>query len=110
MRELIDALPLFGGRTYADFPSVYDAASPLKQITAFFPPTMIMHGTKDETVPYSQSVNLDRRMSELQIPHELVTFDGGHSLANLSALEQERLDLIGLRWFTSHLGSGWSLF
>lgn len=101
--DFISALPLFGMKTCYKDPALYASASPIKQITAIFPPTMVMHGDKDGTVPYTQSVTLDQRMTQLGIPHKFVTFDGGHALGELPLIEQERLDLMGLWWFMSNM-------
>jgi acetyl esterase/lipase len=52
-------------------------ASPLNYLTAASPPTLLVHGTVDESVPYSQSVNYQARLQELGVPCELITIPGG---------------------------------
>ena len=59
MKELIGALPIFNCQTCEQVPQLYKAASPVNCMTAIFPPTIVMHGTSDETVPYNQSLLLD---------------------------------------------------
>jgi len=44
------------------------------------PPTIIVHGTEDQLVSYSNSVALAERLKENNIKHELITFQGaGHT-------------------------------
>lgn len=51
--------------------------SPLNHLTPHAPPTLLVHGTVDESVPYSQSVNYQKRMAELGVQCELITIAGG---------------------------------
>lgn len=44
------------------------------------PPTIMVHGTEDQLVPYSNSVSLAERLGANNIQHELVTIEGaGHT-------------------------------
>ena len=44
------------------------------------PPTIMVHGTEDQLVPYSNSVTLAERLEANNIKHELVTIQGaGHT-------------------------------
>jgi acetyl esterase/lipase len=103
MCQLVEALPLFGGRTYARFPKVYDDASPLKQATAFFPPTMIMQGVSDTTVPPVQSAAMYSRLRSVGVDCLFEPFNGGHDTSKLSTSEQVAIEMKGLRWFISKL-------
>ncbi|HDP90134.1 MAG TPA: alpha/beta hydrolase, partial [Thioalkalivibrio sp.] len=50
-------------------------------LSADDPPVLIMHGTADRTVPYSQTVTLTGRLDELGVGYELFSFEGaGHGL------------------------------
>jgi acetyl esterase/lipase len=49
--------------------------SPNNHLTTAMPPILIVHGTKDETVPYQQSVDFKAKMSELSVPCELITIE-----------------------------------
>jgi carboxymethylenebutenolidase len=46
------------------------------QATSAFPPTLILHGETDTVVPLSHASDLDRRLAELNVPHQLLTFPG----------------------------------
>ena len=54
---------------------------PIYHVTADFPPTLMLHGTKDKDVPYSQSVAMAEAFKKAGVEHELFTVEGGgHSL------------------------------
>jgi alpha-L-fucosidase 2 len=62
--------------------------SPLNHLTAQSPPTLLIHGTVDESVLYSQSVNYQARLAELGVPCELITIPGGeHRLQKWNSLK-----------------------
>lgn len=51
-------------------------ASPLQYVDKSDPPMLLLHGTKDRTVPYSQSEKMAARLKELGVAHELITMQG----------------------------------
>lgn len=93
MRQLVETLPLFNAQTYEQVPELYNQASPLYLMNAFFPPTVITHGTSDDTVPYIQSVLLNDKLTKLGVRHKFITFNGGHELAKVSNWEQLRIEM-----------------
>ncbi|HET7770238.1 MAG TPA: prolyl oligopeptidase family serine peptidase, partial [Chloroflexota bacterium] len=52
-------------------------ASPLYHADATTPPTLLLHGTADTTVPNDQSVRFHKRLRELGVRAELIPGDGG---------------------------------
>ena len=54
-----------------------DASYMFSNIDKNDPPTIIVHGTADKLVSYSNSENLSRQLESLKIKHELVTVEGG---------------------------------
>ena len=55
---------------------------PVKNVTKQYPPTLLIHGTKDTDVPYEQSVMMANQFKKFHIDHELITIAGGeHGLA-----------------------------
>lgn len=98
LKEFVAELPLFNGQSYEQVPDLYRSASPLYLITSTFPPTIIVHGTSDATVPYSQSVALNQKLTNLGINHEFVTFNGGHEVDKLPWYKELWIELKGL-WF-----------
>ncbi|MEQ8786892.1 MAG: alpha/beta hydrolase [Pirellulaceae bacterium] len=50
---------------------------PLKNVTADYPPTLMIHGTKDTDVPYENSTLMAEQFNRHGVKHELLTIDGG---------------------------------
>ncbi|HEX2036719.1 MAG TPA: alpha/beta hydrolase [Chloroflexota bacterium] len=53
------------------------AASPLYHVDASTPPTLLLHGTADELVPFDQSLRFQRRLTELGVRADLIPAQGG---------------------------------
>ena len=65
-------------------PEAFTPYCPPKNITADHPPTLLLHGTEDNDVPYAQSEIMAKAFKEAGAVHELVTIDGGgHTFDNL---------------------------
>lgn len=63
-------------------PRAFDPLCPLRNVTAAYPPTLLIHGTKDTDVPYEQSELMDRELARRGVEHELITVPGGaHGLS-----------------------------
>jgi acetyl esterase/lipase len=59
-----------------------DPYCPVRNLTADYPPILMIHGTEDTDVPYEESAAMDRELARLNAPHELITVPGaGHGLA-----------------------------
>ncbi len=59
-----------------------DPYCPVRQISSSYPPTLLIHGTADTDVPYELSVDMDRALTQHNIPHELFTVpNGNHGLS-----------------------------
>ncbi len=57
-------------------------ASPATYVRPGLPPFLLLHGSKDERVPYQQSVNFLTRLQAVGVPAELITIEGGgHGIA-----------------------------
>ena len=55
---------------------------PLRNVTAQYPPTLLIHGTKDTDVPYEQSALMAKELRRQGVEHELQTVaEAGHGLA-----------------------------
>ena len=60
-------------------PQALDRFCPVRNITAEYPPTLLLHGDKDTDVPYEQSVLMAKKLSGAGVKHELITIpDGQH--------------------------------
>jgi acetyl esterase/lipase len=59
-----------------------DKYCPVRSLPADYPPILMIHGTKDDDVPYEQSAAMDRELARRKLPHELITVEGaGHGLS-----------------------------
>jgi acetyl esterase/lipase len=56
---------------------VYRAASPISHVSASSPPALLVHGDKDDTVPYQQSVSMEAALRAAGVPVKLVRVAGG---------------------------------
>ncbi len=60
----------------------FDPYCPIRNVTAKYPPTFLVHGTDDTDVPYAESKNMAARLAESGVAHELITVTGaGHGLS-----------------------------
>ena len=60
-------------------PRAFDPFCPVRNVTRDYPPTLLIHGTKDTDVPYELSVQMDKELTAKRIAHEFVTLpEGGH--------------------------------
>lgn len=80
------------------------AISPAHHIGPHTPPTLILHGKKDTTVPYASVVAFDRAMKEAERPCKLIGYEGaGHGFFNRGEAYAETLAeadrfLVDLGW------------
>jgi acetyl esterase/lipase len=62
-------------------PKAFDAFCPARRVTSTYPPTFLIHGTKDTDVPYALSVMMDRELTSKGVEHKFITIkDGPHGL------------------------------
>lgn len=63
-------------------PKAFDLFCPVRNVTKDYPPTLLIHGTKDTDVPYELSVMMDRALTAHGVPHEFITIpEGGHGFS-----------------------------
>ena len=61
----------------------FDPFCPIRNVTAQYPPTLLIHGAKDTDVPHEQSADMDRELTKHRVDHELITVrEAGHGLVN----------------------------
>ncbi len=98
------ALVAFMGGSRDEFPERYAEGSPITHLSADDPPVLILHGTADRTVPYSQSVTLTQKLDELGIAYELFTFEGaGHGLQGADRAEVQAATARAVEFVREHL-------
>lgn len=85
--------------------SKLDPYCPVRNITKDYPPILMIHGTKDDDVPYELSAAMARELARQKVAHELVTVpDAGHGLSGgrkdlVQEANQKALDFV-----RTHLG------
>ncbi|MGO8748045.1 MAG: prolyl oligopeptidase family serine peptidase [Thermoguttaceae bacterium] len=66
-------------------PKWFNPYCPIRNVTAKYPPTLLIHGTEDTDVPYAESQNMAMKLAESGIKHELVTVtEAGHGLLGIN--------------------------
>ena len=75
-------------------------ASPISHVTKNSPPTLLIHGDKDEVVPLQQSVVLAAKLKQVGVPVKLVIRkDGGHPWPDFWQVDSPQL----ADWFDEYL-------
>lgn len=80
---------------------LYKNASPYWNATQYSVPTLLIYGTKDPGVPYSNAVRLKDRLDTLHVSHSLVTLHGAGHIWGGKNLDKARTTT--LSWFLSRL-------
>lgn len=94
---------MFAG-TLADKPELYRQASPVTHASKGDPPVLILHGTKDTSVPVEQSRLIVEALKKAGVEHELILVeDAPHSFHLEPKQKDLRPAVIG--FFNKHLKS-----
>jgi dipeptidyl aminopeptidase/acylaminoacyl peptidase len=60
------------------------AYCPIRNVTTNYPPTLLIHGTRDTDVPYAQSEGMAQEFARVGVEHEFITVaGGGHGLGGV---------------------------
>jgi acetyl esterase/lipase len=71
---------------------LFNRYCPVRNVSAEYPPTVLIHGTADTDVPYEEAVNMDEALSRFKVAHKLITaLGGGHGLRGVSESESARI-------------------
>jgi len=88
--------------------ALYESASPVTQVGAGAPPTLLMHGDADSLVPYTQSTAMEAALRAAGVAVKLVTVPGGEHGADFGAAGKPHpewpdyyRETVG--WFDQHL-------
>lgn len=77
-------IDFMGGKRYNEAEAQYRQASPITHLAKGAPPTLILHGTIDDTVPIAQADLLAKKLKELGIPYEYERLEGWPHTMDLS--------------------------
>ncbi|MFZ4455957.1 MAG: alpha/beta hydrolase fold domain-containing protein [Bacteroidales bacterium] len=80
--DLITFAPVYPGMviwlgTHANDTAFVKSLSPIEMVNANTPPTYIIHGDADPTIPYSQSVKLQAALQAAGVKNKFTTVPGG---------------------------------
>ena len=83
---------------------LYWAASPINFISSDDPPFLLLHGDKDDSIPYEQSELMRDALKDVGVETRLITIPGGGHGATFPGA-QNPPDYIGamINWFDHHL-------
>ncbi|MBL8793232.1 MAG: alpha/beta hydrolase [Planctomycetia bacterium] len=88
--------------TFAGQPELYKQASPITYARKGNPPVLIVHGTKDATVPVEQSKLMADALKAAGVEHELILVEGAPHSFHLEPKEKDlRPAVVG--FFNKHL-------
>ena len=93
------------GKTRAEAPDLYRAASPTTYVDATDPPLLILHGTADKTVDLKQSELFAAALKRAGARHELVVIEGAPHTFHLQPKQRDLRPLV-LGFFDTHLKGG----
>lgn len=92
-----------GGKRYGEAPELYQKASPLFDLTADDPPTLILHGTLDEVVPIAQSDKLVERLKQVGVKYTYDRLDGWPHVMDLAQVVFDRCVFFIDRFLAEHM-------
>lgn len=76
-------------KTREEAPDQYEKASPVNYASAGDSPMLVVHGTKDETVPFSQSESLDAVLKKAGVEHQFIVVTNAPHTFNLMPPQQD---------------------
>ena len=80
-------------------------ASPINFVHAGLPPFLLVHGTADMSVPYSQSVQLQAKLRAAGVSCDLITIDDGvHGMARWETIDRSYKDKV-TNWIVEKLSA-----
>lgn len=93
MRFSAPVLSDFLGASLSERPDLYTLASPISHVNATTPPTLLLHGAEDGTVPYAQSMAFAEALRSCGVEAELFTAEGArHGFFNQPPWYQPAFD------------------
>jgi acetyl esterase/lipase len=87
-------------------PEAFDPFCPIRNVTARYPPTMLLHGDMDTDVPHEQSAAMARRLEDAGVEHRLITMTGmGHGFDDVGLADPVVADALNrvLAFLRQHL-------
>jgi len=95
----------FLGGSYEEAPERFKLASPLTHLDAQDPPTLVIHGTIDETVSITQADRLVARLQELNVPHAYQRMEGWPHTLDAVEVANEHCQQLMMLFFDRYLSA-----
>lgn len=77
---------------------------PVKNVTAGYPPTLLIHGTADTDVPHEQSVLMAAELERNGVEHRLISIEGGeHGFGGAEPADVEAAYTAAVEFLREHL-------
>lgn len=83
-------------------PNLLSQASPIFDVSAQSAPALVIQGIQDETVPESQSQELQQAYQQHGASLSYISYTGGHEYSGLSPQQQETINQQILSFLTGH--------
>lgn len=99
-KEMLKIYMGFSPKNESDFEKCRQA-SPYWTVTSSSVPTMLLHGTEDIGIPYSNAVKMKVKLDQLGVPNEFHTFQGSGHIWTGKDLDKARA--LTLQWFKDRL-------
>ena len=81
---------------------LYQDASPIQHVSSEDAPLLLIHGDKDEVVPFEQSERMESALRQAKVPTALIRVPGsGHLIQAKPGLPDFTGEMV--RWFDTHL-------
>jgi dipeptidyl aminopeptidase/acylaminoacyl peptidase len=85
-------------------PKWFKRYCPVRNVSAQYPPTVLIHGTADNDVLYDAAVKMDAALTQGEVPHKLVTLPGGgHVFGGSTPQEIARIYAEALAFVKEHM-------
>jgi dipeptidyl aminopeptidase/acylaminoacyl peptidase len=76
-------------------------ASPIAHVTADDPPILLIHGDKDDVVPFALSEAMNARLKDKNVPSQLIRVEGGAHGPSIVKSEQVQSQMV--QWMDLYL-------
>jgi acetyl esterase/lipase len=81
-----------------------DPYCPVRNVSADYPPALLIHGTEDTDVPYELSAAMAKELGRQKVSHELVTVKGaGHGLSGADKKQVDEANAKAAAFIRAHL-------
>ena len=101
--QTVPIVEKFLGTTFQEKPDLFKKASPVTWIGKDSPPTLIIHGTLDDVVPFEQANILASGLVTVGTPFELEAFPGWPHAMDAAITVNRRCEYLMYRFFSKHL-------